>query len=306
MTYHTPVMENEVIEFLLAAQGGHFLDCTLGGGGHTEAILKANQNNLVTAVDRDHRAIKRAELRLKAYNERITLLHGAFSDLPSLVSEFRFDGILADLGISSDQLSEERGFSFQDDTSLDMRMDEEQALTAEAIVNESTPRELLAILRAGGLGREAEAVKRAIINARPVKDTKTLAQVVSNVVVASKGKKKLNPATLTFQAIRMAVNGELEQISFLMEAVPELIKSEGRLVVITFHSLEDKAVMRIMRRWRGENPPAHLPIGMADAAGRPALGSVLTRQELRPGDDEQRQNPRSRSARLRVFAFNKV
>ncbi len=304
-TLHIPVMLTEVLEALRADAGGDFLDCTLGGGGHTEGLLAANPTNFVVAIDRDQRAIDRARRRLSGESKRIELIQAAFSDLRDMCSGKQFDGILADLGLSTDQLSEERGFSFNDDSPLDMRMDESQPVTADSIVNGSTERELFAILKRGGVGREARAVAKAIVDNRPVRTTRELARVICKAAQPYTGKKKINPATVPFQAIRIAVNGEFEEIETLLKAAPALMKKGGRLAVITFHSLEDKAVAHTMRAWEADSTaPAWWPRSKLAKRGiEQPLGRMVSKKAIQPSEDEIKRNPASRSARLRVFEF---
>ena len=298
---HIPVMTREVVTALEAEAGGVFLDCTLGGGGHTVAILEAHRENKVFALDRDSRAIRRAERLVERFEGRLMIQQGTFSDLSDLFPGQSFSGIVADLGVSTDQLYEERGFSFQDSESLDMRMDEQQARSAQAIVNESEPRELLRYLREGGVGREARLVADAIIGARPIDSAAALAQVVSGALHGKGIGKKTNPATVVFQAIRIAVNDELNQIHALMQAIPKRIASGGRAAIISFHSLEDKVVARAMRSWEGASgAPALWPGGKSAEC----LGKLVTRKATVPSEEEVSENPSARSARLRVFVFN--
>ncbi len=289
-----------MLEQLAASRGGEFLDCTLGGGGHTAAILACDEKNTVVALDRDTRAIDRAKQRLSVFKERVEFIKGSFSEVGALVSQRKFDGVLADLGLSTDQLYEERGFSFNDEQSLDMRMDEEAHLTASTIVNTYDERALFEILKRGGVGSEAKPVCRSIIRARPIASSKELARVINTTSVPRRGDKRINPATVVFQAIRMAVNDELGEIEQLMEAVPALVKDGGRFAVITFHSLEDRIVAGRMREWEaGDTAPASWPM----ANRKSSMGKMLSRKAIVPTDEEIERNPSSRSARLRIFQF---
>lgn len=293
---HRSVMVREVLESLRAADGGEFLDCTFGGGGHSRAILQANTNNRVTAIDRDLRAIDRSKKDGASFGDRLSVVHSAFSGVDSILFGSKFDGVLADLGVSTDQIKEGRGFSFSDDDSLDMRMNEAGGVKASEIVNEVSESELVNILYAGGARNGREAA-RAIVRARPIASAKALALVVSKLPT---GKKKINPATVIFQAIRMAVNNELEEIKNLMSVVPSMVRSGGRLSVITFHSIEDKAVTHTMRSWEGASGEPALWPGSKTTK---ILGKVLTRKAVVPSDEEVEGNPSSRSAKLRVFEF---
>ena len=297
-TSHIPVLLNEVIEVLKANLGGQFLDCTLGGGGHTLAILEANETNKVIAIDRDKRAVERTSKRLDNFSPRLKVIHGNFARINSVLSDEKFDGVVADLGISTDQLKENRGFSFNDAVELDMRMDESEGRTAHWVVNETRERELFEILKRGGVGREARAVAAAIVKSRPITTTRELSTLINQVVPGNK-EKKVNPSTVTFQAIRMAVNEELQAIEQFLEGVTDFIKPGGRLAVITFHSLEDKVVANRMRSWEGGEYSAMWP------GSRPqqARGRVVERKAVRPSEAEVAANPSSRSARLRAFEF---
>lgn len=299
-TSHIPVMLNEVVEYLNAPNGGVFLDCTLGGGGHAAAILNANPLNKLVALDRDSRALIRANRKLEEFEGRISIMHGSFSHLKEVLQEGQFDGIIADLGISTDQLKERRGFSFNDTTELDMRMDESQDLTAGIVVNKTSERDLLRLLKRGGVGREAISVARAIVKARPIETTSQLSRII-NIAVAGKLKaKKTNPSTVVFQALRIAVNNEFEEIDALLDVAPRLVKEGGRLVVITFHSLEDKVVTRRLREWEAQGS---YPALWRGSKREESLGRQVSKRAIAPGTEEVKRNPSARSARLRVFEF---
>lgn len=296
-TRHVSVMVREVLEALGASAGGRFLDCTLGGAGHTAAILESHPDNQVVALDRDARAIERAGRRLGNFAGRFTLIHRSFSELAEIPELGVFDGVLADLGISTDQLKEGRGFSFGDHDSLDMRMNEQQGVTAAELVNTLGEQELFVMLREGGVGPEAREVARAIVRARPISSGAALADAVRS---ASRKKRSIDPATVVFQALRMRVNNELGEIGELMGVVPGLAHRGTRLAVITFHSLEDKAVVGVMRGWQaGDDAPAWYP----GARERVRIGRVVHRKPVLPSEDEISANPSARSARLRVFEF---
>jgi 16S rRNA (cytosine1402-N4)-methyltransferase len=301
---HIPVMLEEVLSGLKASKGGEFLDCTFGGGGHSRAILEANQNNVVYAIDRDPQAVERAENEFEDYIDagRLLIWHAAFSDLSTLLNGKKFNGILADLGVSSDQLSGgERGFSFKDTSALDMRMDSSASYSAADVVNETSERELVSILRRGGVSDfEARAVAREIVKARPLASTADLAAAVHRSAKSNKG---FDSATLAFQAIRIEVNHEFDEIESLMDMAVEALYAKGRLVVISFHSLEDQLVAKRMRKWgTGDAYPANWP-GQHEAK---TLGSLLTKKALLPTEEELTRNSRSRSARLRIFERGEV
>jgi len=302
---HVPVMLNEVLTALKAQEGGTFLDCTLGGAGHTKAILAANPNNIVFAIDRDLDAVRRARENLadEIKAGRLMIEHASFSDLSQLdfsclKNGLEFRGILADLGLSSDQLAASRGFSFHDEGVLDMRMDQNSAYSANEVVNLTSEKELFAILKRGGVGNEARRIVREIINARPIRNTSELAEVVRRVAMNTKG---FDPSTVAFQAIRIEVNQEYSQILDMLNVAIKLLSVGGRLAVISFHSLEDKLVAKEMRRWVGaDSTPANWP-GSHMAV---SLGMLLTKKALLPTAEEIERNTRSRSARLRVFEKN--
>ncbi len=298
-TVHFPVMADEVIELLKANEKGVYLDCTLGGGGHTERILLAHPENEVFAVDRDFRAIERAKIRLQRFNERVTFIHASFSELGSVVNREGFQGMVADLGFSTDQLREGRGFSFVDQ-SLDMRMNASDPVTAEDILNNYTEQEIYKILKVGGVGQEARAICKAILQNRPVKTAEQLADLIQKSAPAQKGKS--HPATVVFQALRIEVNQEQKQLQDLLHIIPKVVdRDNGRVAIISFHSLEDKEVGKTMREWsRGDDRPAYL----RNSEGKKKLGNLLTKKAIEPSEDEIKVNPASRSALLRVFEFN--
>lgn len=300
LTKHVPVLRDEVVEVLQAQNGGSYLDCTLGGGGHTESILEAHNANTVVALDRDAAAIERSRERLRSHQERLTMYHTTFGDVLSVTQGQHFDGMLVDLGLSTDQLKGERGFSFGDDTPLDMRMDQSQGLTADEIVNNYPERKLLSVLKRGGVGFEAQTVVRAIVRARPIKSTKELARVINQAQAGHARKKSINPATVTFQAIRIEVNDEFGEIAKVLDAAPQIVKQGGRLAVITFHSLEDKLVARKMRAWEQAGSE---PANWRGIRGQ-SIGRAITRKPIIPSDSEVERNSASRSARMRVFEFN--
>jgi 16S rRNA (cytosine1402-N4)-methyltransferase len=298
---HIPVLLREVVEQLRAEKGGMFLDCTLGGGGHTRALLDASPEAWVVAVDRDRRAIERASRWAPAYGERLTLVHAPFSQVEEVVGAAKFDGILADLGVSTDQLREGRGFSFSDNGPLDMRMDEDSPVTAEEFVNSASERELYLALVEGGVGTTARALTRSIVAKRPFSSAREFAEMVRETHLGKKSSSKVHPATVVFQALRMWVNREREEIQQLLQAAPKLAKGAGsRLAMITFHSLEDAFVMRELRRWESAGT---YPASWRGVRDEKRIGRIEPRKAICPSEDEVLRNPASRSARLRVFEF---
>ena len=261
-TRHLPVLLEPILELFAPDEADRqfkILDCTLGGGGHTEAFLNNWGSCVVTALDRDQAAIDRSLKRLAPNASRLNAVHGNFSDLDSLFpANTRFDRILADLGFSSDQLDDpSRGFSFRTNGPLDMRLDRTQELTAEAVVNGYLPGELTGVFRRGGAGPASRRIADAILRSRPIRDTAHLATVTRDAVRSFERKKRAknseksssDPATVPFQAIRIEVNGEFTAIERLLDQMPQFLTPGGTVAVITFHSLEDQLVTKRMRSW---------------------------------------------------------
>ena len=308
---HISVLSQEVVDFAPESTQT-ILDCTLGGGGHSKRLLEKFPEAKLYGIDRDRLALKAAAKRLKTYEEQTRLSQASFSELPTFFTKHGgplFDYILADIGVSSEQLVRpERGFSFLQEGPLDMRMDpDRQQITAAYLVNNSSEHELLKILRNYGEGRFARKIVGTILAVRetkPFETTRELAELVGKVIPKRLQKQGFNPATLTFQALRIAVNNELQELSVLLEQVPARLKPNGRLSIITFHSLEDRIVKHQFRKW--ENPcvcPTDLPYCIC---GEKPLGRVLTRRPVKTSKNEVADNPRSRSAHLRVFALDKT
>ena len=307
---HISVLAAEVVDF--APQSTQtILDCTLGGGGHSKRLLEKFPQANLYGIDRDAKALNAAADCLKNYKEQIRLEQASFSELPECFENWgepRFDYILADIGLSSEQLARpERGFSFMHDGPLDMRMDpDRQNLTAAALVNNSSEHELLKILRDLGEERFARKIVSSILIERekkPFETTKELADMVGNVIPRRFQKPGFNPATLTFQALRIAVNDELNELGILLKETLSRLKPDGRLAIISFHSLEDRMVKHQFRKW--ENPcvcPTDLPYCIC---GEKSLGKVITRRPVNATAQETAENPRSRSAHLRVFSSSK-
>ena len=308
---HISVLTQEVVDFAPESTQT-ILDCTLGGGGHSRCLLENFPDAKLYGIDRDALAVKAAAERLKTYEKQTKLGQASFSELPEFFAECGepvFDYILADLGLSSEQLARaERGFSFLREGPLDMRMDpDRQQITAAHLVNNSSEQELLKILRNFGEERFARKIVGKILEFRgknPLKTTKELAQLVSSVIPRRLQKQGFNPATLTFQALRIAVNDELQELEVLLKQIPSLLKKDGRVALISFHSLEDRIVKHQFRKW--ENPcvcPTDLPYCIC---GEKPRGRVLTRRPVNATKKEVADNPRSRSAHLRVFSFEKT
>jgi 16S rRNA (cytosine1402-N4)-methyltransferase len=297
---HSPVLLNEVLERLEIQPGGKYIDCTLGAGGHARAILeRSNPDGRLLGLDQDAAAIQLARQQLRSFGDRVTLVHDSFVRLEANASAEGFipsDGVLLDLGVSSFQLDKgERGFSFQIDSPLDMRMDPNKELTAEHLVNELTEAELANIIASYGEEPKAKAIARAIVRGRPVRRTLQLAHIVARAV-GRRG--RTHPATRTFQALRIAVNGELEAISAVLPQTVTVLARGGRVAVISFHSLEDRLVKQFMTRESHDCIcPPELPVC---ACGHKRTLRIVSKKPARPTGEEVRQNPRSRSAKLRV------
>jgi 16S rRNA (cytosine1402-N4)-methyltransferase len=277
---HISVLSQELIAGLNIQPGGHYLDLTLGGGGHTRLILEANPETKVTAIDRDQSALEAAKISLAPYLEqRLTLWWGNFADYNP--QETQFDGIIADLGVSSPQFDQgERGFSFRHTAALDMRMDRCQSLTAADIINYWEEKELADLFYEYGEERLSRPIARSIVQKRPFTTTTELASAIASSVPASYRHGRIHPATRVFQALRIAVNQELESLKQLLQQAPQWLKSEGIIAIISFHSLEDRLIKYGFREHN--------------------LLKVITKKPIIPTRDEQVKNPRSRSAKLRL------
>jgi 16S rRNA (cytosine1402-N4)-methyltransferase len=290
---HKPVLLEEVCRWLRCRSGGRYLDCTVGTGGHAWRILDLSRpDGIVIGLDRDGSTLTLARERLKEFGERARLLHGHFSELAQhlrTVGVSEVDGVLFDLGVSSIQLgSPSRGFSFSADGPLDMRMDQRSGQTAAGLVNRLPEPELADIVYRYGEERYARRIARAIVRARaraPLRTTFALVAVIRDAVPSSYRHGRLHCATRTFQALRIAVNRELESLSDSLREATGVLAPGGRLCVISFHSLEDRIAKQTLR---------------ALSHGADAYLSLLTKKPVRPAEEELRTNPRARSARLRV------
>jgi len=280
--HHVPVLAEPTIAGLEIVAGGVYLDCTVGGGGHSALILQAAENVSLVGLDRDQMAIAAASDTLKDYGDRVSFWRGNFCEYQP-PSDLKFDGILADLGVSSTQFDvAERGFSFRESGDLDMRMDDRQTLTAAEIVNHYKEVELADIFFKLGEERLSRRIARQIVEKRPFKTTLELANAISACVPSSYRHGRIHPATRTFQALRIAVNRELESLEKWLAIAPNWLKTSGKIAVITFHSLEDRIVKHTFR----EDDRLQ----------------VLTKKVIIATDEETRANPRARSAKLRIAA----
>jgi 16S rRNA (cytosine1402-N4)-methyltransferase len=297
---HIPVLYEEVIDYLEPMNGTRFIDATVGAAGHTLGLLEASgPDGIVLALDRDPAAVEFASERLVDYTNRVHLVNASYDQMAIVAARLNFngvDGVLLDLGFSSMQLADSsRGFSFQEDGPLDMRFDDRSGITAYDIVNSASQEELARILRQYGEVQNNRKMAGVIVRERPIESTRQLAQLIVN---ASGARKNLHPATRIFQALRIAVNSELEILKEGLFAAVEVLKTGGRLAVISFHSLEDRIVKQFIRELSRDCVcPPEYPICTCDT--NPILHS-LHRKVVRPSDDEIQQNPRSRSARMRV------
>lgn len=301
---HVPVMYQEILDYLQPRPGGRFIDGTLGAGGHTVGLLLASApDGCVLGLDRDEDALTFARQRLEEYGQRVTFVRATFAEMDEIAPLHGFasvDGILLDLGLSSRQLEDEaRGFSFRGDGPLDMRFDRSGGQTASDLVNSLSEDEMAQLLRRYGEVRRNRKFARAIVGARPVQSTRQLAAVVEAEAAGSRHRgSRIHPATKVFQALRIAVNEELETLTAGLKAALTLLKHGGRLAVISFHSLEDRLVKQFFREQSRECIcPPEQPICTCDA--KPAL-RLVTRKVVKPTQSEISRNTRSRSARLRV------
>jgi 16S rRNA (cytosine1402-N4)-methyltransferase len=298
---HRPVLYQEIIHFLSPQRGGHYVDATLGAGGHAWGILEASApDGLLLGMDVDPQALELAWKKLSVFGSRAILRRVSYTSLAEQLSALKWQavgGIVLDLGVSSMQLdTPQRGFSFQEDAPLDMRFDPDNPVRAADLVNTLSEAVLTDLLLRYGEERRARHVARAIVKSRPLETTRQLAQVVSQVTSA--GRPGMHPATRTFQALRIAVNRELESLqAFLPQALASLAPG-GRLAVISFHSLEDRIVKHyFVRESKDCICPPRQP---ACTCGHRAMLRIITRRPIRPDEAEIKNNPRSRSARLRV------
>src|SRR5437870_9619551 len=302
---HRPVLLRETIELLAAERGGLFVDCTVGLGGHSEAILQASSDAQVLAIDRDDEALELARERLALYGQRFRAVHADFRELTRVLAIAKIKqarGILADLGVSSWQLdSPSRGFSFRHEAPLDMRMDRSSGETAAELLGRLAEVEIARIIFEYGEERHSRRIARAIVRKReqgePVTTTGQLASLVERTTGPGK-QRRIHPATRTFQALRIAVNHELENLDrFVTDAVDHL-EPDGRLAVISFHSLEDRIVKRTLGKLSGRCQCS--PRVPRCICGARKTVEILTRRPITPGDEEIADNPRARSAKLRA------
>lgn len=301
-TPHRPVLYQQTIEYLAPKSPGLYLDCTAGAGGHSEGILQASSpNGLLLALDLDPLAISLTQSRLAPFGERANVVQASYVEAAGILQRMGWnalDGILMDLGVSSMQLDQQaRGFSFRYDAPLDMRFDPNKGPSAADLLNSLSEKDLADLIWKYGEERFSRRIARKIVENRPLRTTFQLAELVRSASGASKG--KIDPATRTFQAIRIAVNDELNAIEKAIPSLIALLKPKGRLAVISFHSLEDRLVKQAFRRESIDClcPPEQLLC----TCGHQASVKILTNKPVTASEDEIAGNPRARSAKLRVL-----
>ena len=298
---HIPVLLTETIQALAVQPGGRYIDCTLGAGGHAAAILEhSSPGGQLLGIDADPEAIKIARARLEAYSSSALLLNENFVNLEAICIKYDFfpvHGILFDLGLSSLQLnSDSRGFSFQQDAPLDMRLSPNQEVTAADIINTSSENELAHLIKTYGEETYSHRIAHRIVQERPIKTTLQLARMIEQTIGSKRG--RIHPATKTFQALRITVNRELEHLEAALKQAINLLGFEGRLVVISYHSLEDRIVKQLMQQ---EAKDCICPPGTPTCVcGHRACLSLINKKVITPSLAEVQINPRSRSAKLRA------
>ncbi len=303
---HIPILPEACLGFLEPQRGGTFVDCTLGGGGHAELVLRAlSGRGRLIGIDRDSEALRAAAKRLEPFGEHFVPVKGNFFELPRILQTLGIgaaDGILADLGVSSYQLDNpERGFSYHQDAPLDMRMDQSASLTAAEVLNTYSERELTRVLREWGEEKWAPRIAKFIVKAReekPLTRTGELVELVRAAIPAAARREGGHPAKRTFQAIRIEVNGELSGLSQAVEQMVGCLNPGGRVAVLTFHSLEDRIVKQTFARL--QNPCTCPPDAPVCVCGKKPVVRVLTKKPVTADEDEVERNPRAKSAKLRA------
>lgn len=306
MFTHRTVLKREAVEGLRPKPNGIYVDCTLGGAGHSEEIARRlSGSGLLIGIDQDDAALRHAEKRLAPYEQSVRLVKRNFLQLRQVLHEMEIDsvdGVLFDLGVSSPQLDEaERGFSYNEDAPLDMRMDRSQPFSAYELVNEYEEKELASIIHRYGEEKFARAIAKAIVqqrNKQPIRTTLELADLIKQAIPAPARRRGPHPAKRTFQAIRIAVNDELNAFENALSDAVDVLKAGGRVCVITFHSLEDRICKQTFKeKSRGCICPPGLP--QCACGNEPAI-DIITRKPILPSEEEIAQNPRARSAKLRI------
>ena len=304
MEYHKPVLFDEVMDNIITDKDAVYVDCTLGGGGHTEGILEnSSKNSKVVAIDQDVQAIEFAKKRLEKYGNKLQIFQDNFRNIDTAVYLAGFekvDRILMDIGVSSNQLDNaKRGFSYRFEARLDMRMDSNLKISAYEVINNFSEKDLADIIYKYGEEPKSRKIAKKIVEYRKIKAIETTTEL-ADIVIKSIGKSmKRHPAKRTFQAIRIFVNKELEVLSETLDKAVKLLGKNGKLLVITFHSLEDRIVKEKFREY--ENPctcPSDIPICVCD---KQSLGKVITKKPIVAKELELAENNRAHSAKLRIF-----
>jgi 16S rRNA (cytosine1402-N4)-methyltransferase len=298
---HIPVLFDEVCNTFTDINDGYLIDCTLGYGGHSEGILKANPNITLICNDQDEEALEFSKKRLAQFGDRVIFNKGNFKDVIERFKDKNITGILADIGVSSLQLDKlDRGFGFESDT-LDMRMDQNQELSAYEIVNNYSQVDLERIFKEYGEVKEYKKVASLIVQNRPFQSSKELASFLAKNMY----KGKLHPATLPFQGIRIEVNNELGVLEQLFDQIEEASFNDTKIAIISFHSLEDRIVKNYFKKWSQKCIcPPH--IMRCECGNNNQKGKILTKKPIIPTQKEIKQNPRSRSSKMRIFHWGKV
>ncbi|WP_428023067.1 16S rRNA (cytosine(1402)-N(4))-methyltransferase RsmH [Arcobacter sp.] len=296
---HIPVLYKETLKVFENIDNGYIIDCTLGYAGHSEGLLQQNSNVKLICNDQDNEALEFSKIRLEPFLDRVIFNKGNFETVLNSFKEYDIRGILADIGVSSLQLDkEDRGFGFDSD-SLDMRMNQEQALDASVVVNSYSQSELERVFKEYGEVKEYKKVASLIVNNRPFSSAKELSTFISKKM----NKGKLHPATLPFQGIRIEVNDELGVLERLFDSIEELKPKNCLIAIISFHSLEDRIVKNYFKKW-SKNCICSSDVMRCTCGNNNALGKVITKKPIIPTNEEIKTNPRSRSSKLRVFKFD--
>ena len=304
---HVSVLLNETVDGLNVKPDGVYVDATLGGGGHAyEVCRRLGSKGRFIGIDQDAAAIEAASARLKDFGEKVTIIRSNYCDMKSKLHELgidKVDGIVLDLGVSSYQLdTAERGFSYREDAPLDMRMDRRQKMTARDIVNDYSEMDLYRVIRDYGEDKFAKNIAKHIVAARginPIETTGQLTEIIRASIPMKYQKKSGHPAKRTFQAIRIELNRELDVLKNSLDDMIEILNPGGRLCIITFHSLEDRIVKSAFKK--NENPCTCPPDFPVCVCGKKSKGKVITRKPILPSEQEMEENPRSKSAKLRIF-----
>jgi 16S rRNA (cytosine1402-N4)-methyltransferase len=299
---HIPVLESEIVETFKDIKSGYIVDCTLGYGGHSEAILKSNPLVKMVCIDRDKEAIEFSKRRLEPFIDRVEFSMGSFSQLFKSLKDREIKGVLADIGVSSLQLDKKsRGFGFDSEV-LDMRMDQSSPLDAKIVVNEYPQSELERIFRDYGEIREYKKLSSLIVKERDRKRFESSKELSDFISKNFNSRSKIHPATLAFQAIRIEVNDELGELSRLLDSLEDLHSFNTLVAIISFHSLEDRIVKERFKRW-SRSCICPKEAYRCSCGGDNSLGEIITKKPITPTGKEIARNPRSRSSKLRIFRF---